>query len=146
MADKVSVSGSTSRVGWGIGTGPGYYQVSSGYTWVVEPGQAFAELAVAYQEALHQAVMQICLKWAPKIENWIKDNAPWTDRTGNARQTLKVEVEDVVNEMVSIVLWHGMHYGLFLEVKNAGRYAIVNPAIDEFGTKVWADVRRMVGA
>ena len=145
MADR-SIGGQVSRPGYGIGSGKGYFRVSSGYTWILEPAEAFEKLAIAYHEALHQAVFSIAKRWAPEIENWMKDNAPWTDRTGNARQTLYTDVQDVANEMVSIMLSHGIHYGLFLEVKNAGRYAIINPSLDEFGPKVWADVKRLVSS
>ena len=140
------VSGSVSRPVWGRGKGPGYFKVSSGYTWLLDPAEAFEELAIAYQEAIHKAVFTIAQRWAPEIENWMKENAPWTDRTGNARQTLYTAVRDVTNKMVSIILSHGIHYGLFLEVRHAGKYAIINPALDEFGPKVWNDVKRVVGA
>jgi hypothetical protein len=89
-------------------------------------------------------VRAIADRWAPEIQNWMKENAPWTDRTGNARQGLYTEVQDVANVMVSIILSHGVDYGLFLEVSNQGRYAIINPAIDHFGPKVWADVKRIM--
>ena len=115
-----------------------------GYTWVVGPEQAFGELAEEYTRAIHRSVRAIADRWAPEIQNWMKENAPWTDRTGNARQGLYTEVQDVANVMVSIILSHGVDYGLFLEVSNQGRYAIINPAIDHFGPKVWADVKRIM--
>jgi hypothetical protein len=101
-------------------------------------------LAEAYASALHRGVYAICQRWAPEIANWMKDEAPWTDRTGNARQTLYTEVTQVVNQMVTVILSHGVHYGIYLELCNAGRYAIINPALDEFGPKVWADVEAML--
>lgn len=117
---------------------------AAGFEWVTSPETAFPELADAYASSLHRAVIALALRYAPDIESWMKSNAPWTDRTGNARQTLHVEVRQVVNDMVEIVLSHGVSYGVFLELKNAGRYAIVNPALDEFAPKIWSDVQRLV--
>lgn len=116
----------------------------TGLEWQVSPEVAWADLADAYATALHRGVMAIAQKWAPEIANWMKDNAPWTDRTGNARQGLYTEVQEVAGRMVTIILSHGVDYGIWLEIRHAGRWAIVNPALDEFGPRVWEDVVRMV--
>ncbi len=115
-----------------------------GIRWDVPPEEAWGDLADEYITALHAGVLAIAQRWAPEIENWMRDNAPWTDRTGNARQTLYTAVRQVANEMVELILSHGMDYGVFLETKNMGRYAIIAPALDEFGPKLWADVQEMV--
>lgn len=116
-----------------------------GLRWDVPPQTAFVELADWYASAIHRGVVAIAQKWAPIIENWMKENAPWTDRTGNARQGLHTEIVQVVNSMVRIIMSHGVDYGIWLEVRHAGRYAIVSPALDHFAPKVWADVLRLVG-
>lgn len=116
-----------------------------GFRWETTPETAFTRLAEAYTSALHRGVRAIALARAPEIENWLKDNASWTDRTGNARQTLHTEVEDVVNRMVRIILSHGVDYGIYLELSNAGRYAIVNPGLDHWAPILWRDVREMMG-
>jgi hypothetical protein len=113
-------------------------------TWQNPPDQVFADLGDAYASAIHRGVFAIGQRWAPEIANWMKDNAPWTDRTGNARQTLWSDVDQVVNTMVEIIFAHGMDYGIFLELNNAGRYAIIGPALDHFAPLIWADVMRML--
>jgi hypothetical protein len=115
-----------------------------GLTWEVPPEQAFEALATAYTSAIHRGVVIIYQRWAPEIANWMKENAPWTDRTGNARQGLYTAVENVVNTMVELIMSHGVEYGIFLELKNAGHFAIVNPALDYFAPKIWQDVRELV--
>ena len=115
-----------------------------GFEWVVPPEQALPELAEEYASAIHKGVLAIANRWSPQITNWMKANAPWTDRTANARQTLYTEVADVTNQMVSLTLSHGVYYGIFLEVNNAGRFAIINPALDHFAPLIWADVQRML--
>lgn len=118
--------------------------MQSGFEWKVPPEKAFPELADAYTRAIHKGIYAIGQRYQPLIENWMKDNAPWEDQTSNARQTLWTEVNDVPNQMVTIILSHGVYYGIFLELCNAGRYAIINPALDHFAPLIWADVQRML--
>lgn len=116
----------------------------AGLRWQVHPTTAWPALALNYRQRIEAGIVAIARRWAPEIENYMKSNAPWTDRTGNARQGLHTEVNHVVGSMVEIILAHGVEYGYWLEVKGAGAYAIVNPALDVFGPRVWADVRRML--
>lgn len=64
---------------------------------------------------------------------YMKVNARWTDRTGNARNGLSTEVEWKPKELHAIRLFHRMWYGIFLETRWAGRYAIILPTIQKFG-------------
>ena len=118
-----------------------------GIVWQVTPDQAFTELVDAYENEIHDAIKQIADRYAPDIEAWMKSNAPWTDRTGNARQSLKTEVQEVASIMVGIHLSYGnpgeIDYGIFLELSNGGAYAIIGPALDYFAPKIWADVQRL---
>jgi hypothetical protein len=118
--------------------------VQPGFRWEKTPEEALGELGEAYASAIHQGVKAVAQRWAPEIQNWMGDNAPWTDRTGNARQSLYSEVEEVVNQMVTIIFSHGVYYGVYLELCNAGRYAIISLALDHFAPKIWADVQRML--
>jgi hypothetical protein len=72
---------------------------------------------------------------APEVESYMKNNAPWTDRTGNARNGLAARAYESGNE-VGIVLYHQVSYGIWLEVRWSGRYAIINPTIEEMGPRV----------
>lgn len=114
------------------------------FEWVTTPVDAVTAGMSEYERALYQAIYTICLRRKPEIENWMKANAPWTDRTGNARQTLHVDVEAAVDR-IAMVLAHGMFYGIYLETKNAGRYAIVTPAVDYWAPIIMADVRAVLG-
>lgn len=66
--------------------------------------------------------------------SYAKQNAPWTDRTGAARNGLhaKTEVYNGGNEM-QLVLAHSVHYGIWLETRFSGKYAIIQPTIDHIG-------------
>lgn len=116
----------------------------SGITWSVTPEQAFGELTNAYIAAIRRGVRAIAQRRAPEIENWMKSNATWTDRTGNARQTLNTEVEQVTADMVQIVLAHGVEYGIYLELAHGGTYAIIAPALDHWGPVIWNDVQTLL--
>lgn len=115
-----------------------------GFSWTTRPTQAWPQLANAYAEAIRRGVYQIAQRRALEIEAWMKQNAPWTDRTGNARQTLYTAVEQASRDMVDIIMAHGMDYGIFLELAHAGRYAIIGPAIDYWGPILWNDVRALL--
>lgn len=114
------------------------------FQWDITPERAFGDLTDAYIAAIRNGVRQIAAYYAPQIESWMKANASWTDRTGNARQTLSAEVEDVSLDMVKIVLAHGVEYGVWLEIAHAGAYSILGPAIDYWGPQIWADVQTML--
>lgn len=114
----------------------------TGLTWQNPPERAWSELAARYARAVENMVYAVAKRWAPRIEEWMKVNAPWTDRTGNARQGLYTEVNRVAGSMVQIILAHGVEYGLWLEISNASRFGIVNPALDHFGPLIWQDIVR----
>jgi len=76
---------------------------------------------------------------APKSAARMKTEASWTDRTGNARNGLFTATEHRGNHH-SMVLSHGVSYGIYLEARNSGRYAIIRPEIP----RAAADVQRLI--
>lgn len=65
---------------------------------------------------------------AKDFENYAKQNRPWTDRTGRARQGLTGYVEKV-NRAPRIVIAHTVTYGIDLELKRNKKYAILEPTL-----------------
>lgn len=66
---------------------------------------------------------------AAKSETWMRTNAKWTDRTTNARNGLfALVIDDIGTDVWLLVLSHTVSYGIWLEVANSGKYAIVRPA------------------
>jgi hypothetical protein len=65
---------------------------------------------------------------AKKLESSMKENRPWTDRTGAARNRLRGTASTVKNGY-EIKLAHGVDYGIWLELANEKRYAIIEPTI-----------------
>lgn len=78
---------------------------------------------------------------ANDIQNHMRQHAPWTDRTSNARQGLFTRAfRDAKG--YTIILAHSVPYGIWLEVRHDGRYAIINPTLQIKGREV---MRRLQG-
>lgn len=108
-----------------------------GFKWVVAPTDVFPQMASKYTQAVFGTARNLAEQNAREMEAWAKANAPWQDRTGAARAGLHASVEGN-----SIVLSHGVPYGIWLEVANGGRFAIIAQAIDVFGAKYMDELQR----
>lgn len=113
------------------------------FTWQRRPTEAFPALTEAYARAIHNGVVQLAERYAVEIEAWMKSNAVWEDRTGNARQTLFAEAIDFT-DVVVILMSHGVEYGTFLELANAGQYSVITPALDYYIPRIWRDVQALL--
>lgn len=104
----------------------------TGIRWVRPP----SELAAAverYGDQVWIAVTAVAQYIATKMQNEAKANAPWTDRTGNARSGLFGTAEyDAAQKIVTIFLSHGatINYGVSLELAHGGAYAILMRTIE----------------
>lgn len=65
---------------------------------------------------------------AVKLQDYARDNAKWTDRTGHARQRL-VGKSYRIGNVRRIELSHGVDYGMWLELAHEQRFAILEPTI-----------------
>ncbi len=83
-----------------------------------------------------------------KAESYARENAQWTDRTGNARNGLQAKHVAVPMVVHRLVVFHTMPYGIFLEVRWSGKYAIIGPTIfntaPELTALVTAAVQRAI--
>lgn len=68
---------------------------------------------------------------ASKMEAWAKDNAPWTDRTGAARQRLHGEAYWENPKIVVAAVMHQVDYGIYLELAHQRKYAILEKTLEE---------------
>ena len=69
----------------------------------------------------------------------MKKNAPWTDRTGNARATLETDSEHEPEADV-LTLHGGMPYQIYLETMQAGRFAAIRPEVTRRGRYIMAQM------
>lgn len=82
-----------------------------------------------YLERKKAGLYALLDNWGGQLEGYAKTHAPWMDRTGHARQSLHGGVESAGDELV-LYLSHGVDYGIWLELKNSGKYAIVRPTVE----------------
>jgi hypothetical protein len=86
-------------------------------------------------DGLSEAVQNRLLTEAENMEAYAQENAPWADRTGEARAGLTAEV-DADRGNVYVSLFHTVEYGRWLETIQAGRFAIIMPTIEQFSNEV----------
>lgn len=82
-----------------------------------------------YKRKATHAIYSFGQQVSAEMETYAKVNAPWTDRTGNARQGLRGWVEKTRDGKVRVYLSHSVIYGINLETKYQGRYQILWPTI-----------------
>ena len=78
----------------------------------------------AYEKRVMAAIAALAKYFEPVLESHAKEHAPWTDRTGNARQSL-FSVSELAEDVVTLYLSHGMEYGKWLELCHSGKYSII---------------------
>ena len=81
----------------------------------------------------------------PKVQDYMRSNARWQDRTGNARNGLFAKYVNISDDTFSIDLYHTMPYGIWLEVRWAGKYAIIFPTVQVEGQRIFEGLRGLLG-
>jgi hypothetical protein len=97
----------------------------------VKPPKALQASMRQYGVRVRVAIQAVAEYIAIQAQNEMRHNAPWRDRTGNARNGLFSFAERAARDIVTIYLSHGstIHYGIFLETNYGGKYAIIIPTI-----------------
>ena len=81
-------------------------------------------------QAKTRAALQIIADTAVKaMEEYAKNNAKWTDRTGNARQRLKGSTRWEQDALIAAIS-HNVDYGMWLELCHEKKYAILEEALN----------------
>jgi hypothetical protein len=114
-----------------------------GFKWDVAPDQTIPQMTEAYTRFITVSGRNIAYEQAEAMENYAKAHAPWSDRTGDARERLHATVEET-GPIGTIVLAHGVDYGLWLEIANGGRYSIIPQTIDVFGPQIMRSLQNMI--
>lgn len=100
---------------------------------------------LAFPGVLDKAVEERLEDLASEVEAYARDNAPWEDQTGEARRGLTAEYVDGGLFQHAIVLYHTVDYGIWLEIRWNGRYAIIVPTIEHFGPEVMGGLVGLIG-
>lgn len=81
--------------------------------------------------------------WAEATEDYAQANAPWADDTGAARAGLAADYQSDGNRH-AIILYHTVDYGIWLEIKDSGLYAIILPTIEYIGPQIMAGMGNLM--
>lgn len=116
------------------------------FKWSVAPNQAFPQLVQAYTRTIMVSGRRVAASRAEEGAQWMKDNAPWQDRTGAARAGLHVQVKESPGVLAELIFSHGENvpYAIWLEVANQGRFGIISKAIDHYGPIFMRDMQRIM--
>lgn len=113
---------------------------SASFSWQTPPSVIKTGLT-KYGQNLIAMLNGLVGYYAAAIENWAKQNAPWTDRTGHARQSL-VATSSVDNSgaggatVGTITLASGAEYGIWLELAHAGKWGIIAKALAQYENEI----------
>ena len=97
-----------------------------------ELAESLSSLEVKTQAALEMYADSA----AQKLQGSARRNAPWTDRSGAARNRLTCTVEHQGKGQELLTLSHGVEYGLWLELAHEKNWAILQPTIDRESSEI----------
>lgn len=83
---------------------------------------------------------------AREIDAWLGPNAPWKDRTGDARRGLAAWVDTQTGPIGTIMISHdpSLDYTIWLEIAYQGRWSIIRPALDRWAPETKRVIQNMV--
>lgn len=80
---------------------------------------------------------------AAYAQGYLRAKAPWTDRTGAARSGLFAIPVNYGNTF-EIFMAYSVHYGIWLEVANNRKYAVITPATRIIGQMLMQDMQNLL--
>lgn len=98
----------------------------------------------AFPVRLDRAITAATEYTATHGEAAMKRNASWTDQTGNARNGLFGQAEHSPT-LHRVIFGHAVPYGIWLEVRFAGRYAIILPTLKAEGQNIMRLLGKLIG-
>lgn len=116
--------------------------VVANFHWDVPPS-ALVRAIEDYGQRVQQAIFALAQWFAAKLEAYAKQQAPWTDRTGNARQGLTgLAVQAATGAVLYLI--HQVSYGVHLELAHAGQYAIITKTLEAHYGELSAALDKLV--
>lgn len=101
-----------------------------------------------YSNGAKAALDAYSSKISREMELYAKQNHPWTNRTGNAERGLHADVEKSGKGWSQTVrLSHGadIWYGVYLEHSMGQRFAIIEPTMRVFNSRVISELGSIFG-
>lgn len=106
-------------------------------------------------QRLNRAIFGVVKYWDGRCEAYMKQKAPWTDRTSNARNGLFAKAAKLGTGLYAIILAHSVTYGIFLEVGHHHEpengdpydvkpYPIIIPTMNAYAPKVMRTLNKIL--
>lgn len=116
-----------------------------GFVWEIPPHVIAVNLD-AYSDRLKAAIFELAEYFSAVIEAYAKSAAPWTDRTGAARQGLRATAAQEAAAVV-LTLAHSVSYGVYLETGTSrmSPRSVILPTLESFHQPIMAALRRLIG-
>ena len=107
----------------------------------IEMGEIRANVR-QFDDRANKAIAKVFQYQQGASENFMRTTAPWTDQTTNARNGLFSSASQE-NDSHSLLLSHGVGYGIYLETMQAGRYGVIVPAWVHTSDELWKMLSRL---
>ena len=107
-----------------------------------DPSASLKKMAGIKQRSMF-AAEQVAKIAADRMEGEEKRNAPWTDRPGNARQTIR-GVSGWAGKKLRCGVTGNMEYSPHLELTHAGQNAVIWPTVQANKQKIMDAYRKVV--
>lgn len=95
-------------------------------------------------DSINNGINAVMDRAAVSGEAEMKTNAPWTDRTGAARNGLHTQPFLGDKRHKEIVFAHSVEYGIWLETIESGQYAIILKSMRITGYKMMNNLRYLL--
>lgn len=96
--------------------------------------EALADSIKQHDQKVKRYIGAQFLRAEGEAVTYAKQNAPWTDRSGNARAGLHAKATPInQGQAFELVLAHSVFYGIYLESRFSGKFAILMPTINHIG-------------
>ena len=119
--------------------------IISDYSLSDEGADVIIKNLIAYEYKMRAAIYILADTGAKLMESWAKENAPWTDRTSNARQGIKGQAY-WNSDTIIVTLSHSVNYGIWLELANHRNYAILEKSINAEKDTLIQNYKKLLGA
>jgi len=95
------------------------------------------------EDRMRAALHGLGMQTAAQMEAYAKQNAPWQDQTGHARQGLFGEVLEEDGKL-KLRIAHTMEYGVYLELSRRGRRPILEPTAQKFAPEFFDAAKELL--
>jgi hypothetical protein len=106
--------------------------VSIEFNWTAPPHLTLTRDIEAFERKMELRKDVVARILADQTKKWMQERAIWKDRTGDARRELFGLVDHVSRDVVEVYFGQGVDYGIYLEVRHGGNFAIIRPALEQF--------------